>query len=203
MEESTEAPEGLLLPNRPPRIQSPTLLNPRRCQTLHLSIVCPSTQSYRPQLPHSGALAHPCVFTCGPNIQGVPTVNVQLHMDPMWKREEKEFSSLSLLLHMAGTLRHTTPGQSFSSPLPLSALITVKNSQRRKKSKWKEPAYLSFPIVYLFHGKLIFSSRVTGSSLDWTARPVWLWPPLPSPSPRFMARLWGGLLSLSTRKSFR
>ncbi len=72
-----------------------------------------------------------------------------------------------------------------------------------KKEGWKEPAYLSFPIVYVFHGKLIFTSPVTGSSLGSTARPVWLWPRLPSPSLGFMTRLWGGLLRLSTHKSFQ
>ena len=72
-----------------------------------------------------------------------------------------------------------------------------------KKQPWKEPAYLSFPIVYLFHGKLIFTSPVTGSSLGSTARPVWLWPQLPSPSLGFMTWLWGGLLRLLTHKSFQ
>lgn len=72
-----------------------------------------------------------------------------------------------------------------------------------KKERWKEPAYLSFPIVYLFHGKLIFTSPFPGSSLDSTARPVWLLPRLPSPSLGFMTWLWGGLLKFSTHKSFQ
>lgn len=74
------------------------------------------------------------------------------------------------LFHPAGTPRHTTPGQSFSSPPPLSALITMKKQPAKKKrSEWKEPAYLSCPIVYLFHGELIFTSPVTGSSPGRTA----------------------------------
>lgn len=32
-----------------------------------------------------------------------------------------------------------------------------------KIKEWKKPAYLSFPIVYLFHGKLIFTSPFPGS----------------------------------------
>lgn len=72
-------------------------------------------------------------------------------------------------------------------------LNNSKTSKGRKNKRWKEPAYLSFPIVYLLHGKLTFTSPVTGSALGSTARPVWLWAQLPSPSPGFMSRLWGGL----------
>lgn len=43
-----------------------------------------------------------------------------------------------------------------------------------EKERWKEPAYLSFPIVYLFHSKFIFT-------MGLTARPVWLRPLLPNP----------------------
>lgn len=39
-----------------------------------------------------------------------------------------------------------------------------------KKEQWKETAYLSFPIVYLFHGELIFTSPFPGSFPDSTAR---------------------------------
>lgn len=54
---------------------------------------------------------------------------------------------------------------------------------------------MSFPIVYLFHGKLIFTSPVTGSSLGSTARPVWLWPRLPSPV--------SGLYDLALGRTFK
>lgn len=73
--------------------------------------------------------------------------------------------------------------------LHLSSVITLKIARDEKKERWKEPAYLSFPIVYLFHGKLTFTSPVTGSSLGSTARAVWLWPRLPSPSLGFMTWL--------------
>lgn len=61
----------------------------------------------------------------------------------------------------------------------LAAAFVCFNNSKNSKSKWKEPAYLSFPIVYLFHGKLILRSPVTGSSLGSTARPAWLWARLP------------------------
>lgn len=64
-----------------------------------------------------------------------------------------------------------------------------------KKEQWKEAAYLSFPIIYLFHGKLIFTSPVTESSLGSTARPVRLWPPLPNPV--------SGLYDLALGRTFK
>lgn len=100
-----------------------------------------------------------------------------------------------------------SPHDSWLVILLAPAFVYFNNSENskgwKKKKRWKESTYLSFPIVYLFHGKLIFTSPVTGSSLGSTARPVWLSPQLPSPSLGFMTWLWGGLLRLSTHKSFQ
>lgn len=185
MEESTEAPEGLLLPNRPPRIQSPPLLNlslavspPSFNRLSFLTVVSTSASS--------AGRANPslCVFTCDPQQTWSPDCTPPASQTQRGKGRK----IIPLSLSLPPPLRHgRDPSPHDSRPVFLLAAAFVcsnnsKSSKRRKKkkSKWKEPAYLSFPIVYLFHGKLIFTSPVTGSSLGSTARPVWLWPPLPS-----------------------
>lgn len=64
---------------------------------------------------------------------------------------------------IATGIYHHISLNSFSSLVHLFSLITVKKSRMKKELvQWKEPAYLSFLTVYLFHGKLIFSISCYG-----------------------------------------
>lgn len=164
---------------------------PNPPQSLRPSIVCPSARPYRPLRLQSGASS-----------------SLRQHT---WSWAGKRAASHGPNVEKGGTLTppplslfHPEPSpQSFSSPPPppLSALITVKNSQRKKEQ-------VERTCIFVISDCLPFSRQIDFQvscywKLSGLDRPVWLGPPLPSPSPRFTARLWGGLLSLSTRKSFR